>query len=157
MPRRRTSYIAGGFVCAALMAMSPVEAQTLCAEVDRIIAALSQKDMDLEGMTLTLPGHPEAEARCRVSLSLSGAKAAHCGWAFPYRAPEAQAGFEALLTAARTCVGADAPDLTDQPVNHPDAYALHQLTGQGRALGVSLKDKAGLQESFVFLRVMARE
>ena len=148
--------IAWGALCIALATGLPTAARPLCDGIARIAQALSEGAGAQAELSLILPGG-EVPAPCRVSQSLSGGKVAHCGWPFAYRAPEARQGFEALLEAALVCVGSEAEQNMDQPVNHPDAYDLVELRGQGRLLGVSLKDKAGLQQTYVFLRIAPGE
>lgn len=103
-------------------------------------------------LTLTLPG-TEMSTKCTRSLVLSGGSQVHCGWVFPYRAPEATVAFERLVRAVATCLGAEASMTADQDVNHPDFYDLQTFQSKGREIGVSLKDKAGLSETYVFLRI----
>ncbi len=81
----------------------------------------------------------------------------HCGWAFPYRAPEATAAFERLVTTIAACLGAEASVTADLDVNHPDFYDLRTFQSKGREIGVSLKDKAGLSETYVFLRIAVQD
>lgn len=103
-------------------------------------------------LTLTLPG-TEKSTKCTRSLVLSGGSQVHCGWAFPYRAPEATAAFERLVRTVAACLGTEASMTADQDVNHPDFYDLQTFQSKGREIGVSLKDKAGLSETYVFLRI----
>ena len=108
-----------------------------------------------DDLTLTLPGTQMATQRTR-SLVLSGGSHSqvHCGWAFPYRAPEANVAFERLMTAVSACRGAaEAIMMADQDVNHPDFYDLQTFQLKGQEIGVSLKDKAGLSETYIFLRI----
>ena len=100
-------------------------------------------------LTLTLPG-TEISTKCTRSLMLSGGSQVHCGWAFPYRAP---AAFERLVRTVAACLGTEASMTVDQDVNHPDFYDLQTFQSKGREIGVSLKDKAGLSETYVFLRI----
>jgi hypothetical protein len=45
----------------------------------------------------------------------------------------------------------------DKDVNHPDFYDLQTFQLNGLEIGVSLKDKAGLSETYIFLRIMASD
>ncbi len=90
---------------------------------------------------------------CKSSLMLSGGTQVHCGWAFPYRAPAAKDAFQGLLAAVTACSGGRVDTTADQDVNHPDYYDLQTFRWIDREIGVSLKDKAGLGETYVFLRV----
>ena len=78
-----------------------------------------------------------------------------CRWDFAYRAEEAQVAFDAMSGALATCAGPSGALTEDQPVNHPDSYALHRYMLQGREVALSLKDKAALGKSLIFLRVTA--
>ncbi len=98
---------------------------------------------------VTLPGF--GEVACKRSLGLSGARSLNCAWPFAYRVAEARAAFEALSADVENCaVPARAPA---PGVNHPDSYDLRLYSYQGGAVAVSLKDKAALRETYVFLRM----
>lgn len=103
-------------------------------------------------LILTLPGS-EMSTKCTRSLVLSGGSQVQCGWAFPYRAPEATTAFERLVRTVAVCLGTEASVTADQDVNHPDFYDLQTFQSKGREIGVSLKDKAGLSKTYVFLRI----
>lgn len=114
---------------------------------------LGTKSADL---TLTLPG-TDLPAQCTRSIVLSGGTQVHCGWAFPYRAPEAAAAFERLASEVAACLGGDASVTPDPDVNHPDFYDLQTFQLKGLEIGVSLKDKASLSNTYVFLRIAVPE
>lgn len=102
-------------------------------------------------MTLALPG-TDLTTVCTRSLMLSGGSQVHCGWAFPYRASAATGAFQQLLEKVKAC--ADGAQATADPdVNHPDFYELRTYRLSDHDVGVSLKDKAALGETYVFLRV----
>lgn len=103
-------------------------------------------------ISLTPPG-TDVIPKCTHSLMLSGGAQVHCGWAFPYRDPAATTVFEHLVTTVTNCLGEAARMTADQDVNHPDFYDLRTFQLNGREIGVSLKDKAALSETYVFLRV----
>ena len=103
-------------------------------------------------LILTLPG-TQMPTQCTRSLVLSGGSQVHCGWAFPYRAPEATVAFERLVATVSECLGAEATMTADPDVNHPDFYDLQTFQMKGQEIGVSLKDKAGLSETYIFLRI----
>lgn len=96
-----------------------------------------------------------AGASCTTSLLLGGAEQISCYWAYDYRSAEAQARFEELQAQIEMCLGKDAALPADLQVNHPDSYALRQYEGQGRRVALSLKDKAGLGNTLVFLNLSA--
>jgi len=102
--------------------------------------------------TLTLPETGKT-AECTRSRVLAGGSQMHCGWAFSYRSPAAAQAFEHLLVTVADCLGAAARVTADKTVNHPDFYDLQTFQFEGQEIGVSLKDKAALSETYVFLRV----
>jgi len=109
------------------------------------------------GGAVTLPLPLGTEGKCSTALALSGATSTHCAWPFAYRAPEAAAAFEALVAAVPGCLDTSAGGEHDQDVNHPDFYDLRIFRTAKGEVGVSLKDKGGLKETYVFLRVSPNE
>lgn len=109
-------------------------------------------DAQTDQLTLSLPDTGET-TDCTRALTLSGESQLHCGWAFSYRAPAATKAFQRLVKTVTDCLGAGATVTTDPRVNHPDSYHLQTFELEGREFGVSLKDKASLSKSIVFLRV----
>ncbi|MDA8746880.1 hypothetical protein N9M66_01570 [Litoreibacter sp.] len=92
------------------------------------------------------------KADCTTSLALSGKTSTHCAWPFAYRAPEAQQAFDALIAAVPACLNTTAVT-GDQDVNHPDFYYLRLFDVPLGQVGVALKDKGSLQQTYVFLHV----
>jgi hypothetical protein len=109
-----------------------------------------------DDLTLSLPG-TEMPALCTRSMALTGGTQVHCAWAFPYRSPAATAAFDRLVSAVAACLGAEASVTEDLHVNHPDFYDLQTFQLKGLEIGVSLKDKAGLSETYVFLRIAVQD
>ena len=93
---------------------------------------------------------------CAVSQELSGAKIYQCIWSRAYRAVDARSVFDDLVRKVKDCLGDAAQGTRDQPVNHPDSYELLEFQSQGRRVAVSLKDKAALNQTLVFLRIYSR-
>lgn len=75
-----------------------------------------------------------------------------CRWDFPYRADAAQAAFDAMSARLLACAGPDRLLADDQQVNHPDSYALNRYALRDKEVALSLKDKASLGKSLIFLR-----
>lgn len=98
---------------------------------------------------LTLPSGG-AETQCTRSLALGGGSQLHCGWAFDYRDAAAIDAFTQGLASLEGCFVQTTPD---QDVNHPDFYDLRLFEADGQEIGMSLKDKAALGQTYVFLRV----
>lgn len=90
---------------------------------------------------------------CTTSLQLGGGQQVQCGWPFAYRSEEATAAFTRLNDAVSACLGPDVAITQDQSVNHPDFYDLRLYRTNAQEIGVSLKDKAALQQTYVFLRL----
>ncbi len=76
-----------------------------------------------------------------------------CFWEFAYRNPAAQTFYQAMGDNVSGCLGAAAETPPEPGVNHPDSYALRQFAAEGRLISVSLKDKAQMDKSIVFLRI----
>lgn len=107
---------------------------------------------DKTDLSLRLPGGgPKTD--CTTSLMLTGGTQVHCGFGFAYRAPAATTAFEGLVNAVMDCLGDAVKVTADLDVNHPDFYDLQTFQLKGREIGVSLKDKATLSQTFVFVRV----
>lgn len=100
---------------------------------------------------VTFARSPAEVANCGRSLGLDGTKALHCGWPFGYRSADAGTAFEALLKGVGECAVAIA--MEPSIVNHPDSYDLRQFQLGTATVSVSLKDKAALEETYLFLRV----
>jgi hypothetical protein len=113
-------------------------------------------DAQSNDVSVTLPVSGEV-TKCTRSLVLSGGSQLNCGWAFTYRAPAASEAFENLIATITDCLGAAAHVTADLNVNHPDFYDLQTFRLEGQEIGISLKDKASLSETYIFLRVTLPE
>lgn len=91
---------------------------------------------------------------CQLALQLGGVTH-YCVWEYPFRAPEAASAYEHLSTALGACLGNRATERDDLGVNHPDTFSSRQFDIDGISVTVSLKDKAALGKSLIFIRVMA--
>ncbi|MCP5071700.1 MAG: hypothetical protein GY947_00185 [Rhodobacteraceae bacterium] len=147
-------------ILAALAWAAPAQSGTFCEGIAEIAepspqtspAALLQGllfDTELaEAMT------PEA-AECGTSRIENGLLV--CSWSFAYRADEATAAYARATKIARTCLTDNAVATVDQGVSHPDYYEATHFPVAGGDLAVSLKDKAALQTTLVFVRFRAGE
>lgn len=132
--------------CAAIILWAGnAHAETFCAEMQDGASQNTHVQM-----TLPVTGQT---TDCTRSLMLSGGVQLHCGWAFAYRAPAAAAAFESLVATVSNCLGEGAAVTADLNVNHPDYYDLQTFELGGREVGVSLKDKGALSQTYVFLRM----
>ena len=96
---------------------------------------------------------PEGDAVCGTSLALSGAVSNHCYWSFPYRSAASVQSFDAMVQRVANCASVDGRLYGGDMVNHPDTYDLRRFMVAGNIVNVSLKDKASLQKTIVFLRI----
>lgn len=133
-------------LCVALCLAGSAQAQVFCDQLAQVDVAASEQDQ-----SFALPDYTEAEAGCRVSLNMGGARSLHCMWAFDYRAAAAKEAFGALLDQMRACAAEDST--RDPDVNHPDFYDLRLFELGPREASISLKDKGALQQTLVFLTV----
>jgi hypothetical protein len=90
---------------------------------------------------------------CQTILLISGQYQRSCYRSYPYRSGDARAAFASIGFELADCLGAKAVQSVDRSVNHPDSYELHRYQLNGVEYAVSLKDKAALQQTLVFLRV----
>ena len=132
-------------LCCAIAVMASAASAELCRDI-RTIDGQSGETL------LTLPFTGQTTT-CMRSLILGGGAQLHCGWAFSYRADEASRAFDDLVSTVAECLGDEARITADLDVNHPDYYDLQTFSLDGREIGVSLKDKATLSETYVFLRI----
>lgn len=131
----------------SLAAPYSVSANPICAAVATLLGP------DASITQLTLPPPFSGSSKCSSALAQSGGRFTYCAWPFDYRAPVAHDAFKQLVDAVPTCLGLGVEGENDQKVNHPDFYDLQVFKSPQAEVSVSLKDKAGLQETYVFLRV----
>ena len=116
----------------------PLLAGTFCDALFRNDASLGQDD-----------------AKCSINLLQGGISQMSCHWDFSYRSTESLLRFEDIQAEIENCLGTDAALPADTQVNHPDSFELRQYEGQGARVALSLKDKAGLDQTLVFLSISA--
>lgn len=134
---------------ALLLWSGAANAQAFCAGIQSVPAQNAPVQMTLPDTGITTD--------CTRSLMLSGGVQLHCGWAFSYRAPAASEAFAQLVATVQSCLGDDAAVTVDLDVNHPDYYDLQTFQLGGREVGVSLKYKGALSQTYVFLRIALPE
>ncbi|MEM1162071.1 MAG: hypothetical protein AAGJ28_14145 [Pseudomonadota bacterium] len=127
--------------------------EELCRKLQRLVGAAGANFHAASHTTgrYILPG----AASCDMSLAPGGARSHDCLWSFGYRDAKAAEAFDAMLASAGACFPGGA-FVGDQSVNHPDFYDLQTLAVDGVEIKISLKDKAALQKTLVFLRVVGR-
>ena len=117
------------------------------------MAATTGVEVQAETIRGFLTGLGTSPATCSFSLDTHGAKSANCNWAFSYRSAEATGAFQDMLAELSVCADMASGIETDQPVNHPDFYDLRLMRIAGGEMGLSIKDKAALLQTLVFLRL----
>ena len=105
---------------------------------------------DRQNLHVAFPNAEAMATDCGLVRELGGARAVFCTWEFAYREEAAEAAFAVLTAQVKACRGD--PISAEAPVNHPDSYEL--LTFEDGA-SVGLKDKVGLGETHVILRVQS--
>lgn len=151
---RRTFALPSLMLSLALMLSTVADkgahAADLCTE---ITALVGQAQSNFEG-TDAKPVSPDplsGAGSCSLSLSLSGAKAYHCAWEYPFRSDDARTAFADVNDRLQTCFGGEAVISRDQSVNHPDSYDQYRYSLQQVTVSASIKDKSALQQTIVFV------
>ncbi|EBA02046.1 hypothetical protein RB2150_10649 [Rhodobacterales bacterium HTCC2150] len=106
-------------------------------------------------LALCLCGAAQADGPCDNTTECT-ADSLTCTWAFPYRAKEADNKFKKTLFDIQTCLGPNAKSNKDTGVNHPDSYDLWVIESDRTTARVSLKDKAALEKTYVFLQLIPK-
>lgn len=94
--------------------------------------------------------------RCSTSKTLGGGSSEDCFWRFEFRSERAIAGFAKLADHLKACSAYFSSD-PEPRVNHPDSFEQVHATMGTVGLRLSLKDKAALSESLVFLKRRMRK
>ena len=137
--------------CSSLFwTVSGASAGADCERLHAVLGAVAAGQAAETELSTLLDSAPEAS--CDTFVALGASPSRYCRWQFDYRAADSETIFSNLTSAFETCFGADSTRPADRSVNHPDTYHLRQFELDGWVVSVSLKDKAGLQASFVFLR-----
>lgn len=101
-------------------------------------------------VALAIEGAPILNMECSRSIALGGATSHSCAKGFAYRSEAAHETFAQMLQDVAGCA---TPIMNRAPsVSHPDSYDLRQFETPHMIVSVSLKDKASLSETYVFLR-----
>ncbi|WP_152912319.1 hypothetical protein [Candidatus Rhodobacter oscarellae] len=91
-------------------------------------------------------------ATCRDALTETGA-GGFCQWGYAYRSEAARAGFARQVAKLTECFPDAAPQPSPHRVNHPDTHDVRLFDLGDTRITISLKDKARLGKSFVFMQV----
>lgn len=121
-----------------------------CTPLNTLVAQATSATEDPQ--TLSALSEQLKAEQCGTALNETAAREIHCRWSFDFRSDEAVEMQDRLASDIRDCL--DASTISpEQGVNHPDTYDQQRFRTADTALSVSLKDKAALQQSFVFLRI----
>ena len=120
-----------------LATFASAEAPNSCELVDTL-EAFNQSDMSPHGF------------RCVPFKGQVSGRGVACSLAYSYRSEEAGMLANRLWDTLTFCRSGNSL-LDDQPVNHPDSYLLKTWNTDEGVFRVSIKDKAALETSFVFL------
>ena len=129
---------------------------TFCSVLERHIGQLPGHDYTMSSEELFSAGDLGEvldlnPASCEILPSSQNPLS--CTWQFPYRSDDAAEGFSQLRDLIDICVSDPTDFIKDQNVNHPDYYEAYHYEWLGHTVSVSIKDKSGLQETLVFLRI----
>ncbi|MEM7223897.1 MAG: hypothetical protein AAF495_13005 [Pseudomonadota bacterium] len=138
-------------------ASGAARAQDLCAEIEQLVDQSRTQFVEITAETQD-GGAREAAmkisgaASCRVMKGLNG-NLYRCAWEFPHQASEAYNTFDSFVSRVGDCLGDQATQHEDKSVNHPDYFALTRYELPEAKVSVSVKDKAALGLTYVFIRV----
>ncbi|WP_420860938.1 hypothetical protein [Algirhabdus cladophorae] len=128
------------------VAAQPAAALVDCDALKRLVS-LVQEDQFQSATTV------EGATFCQTSKDPSGVAVFHCGWGYDYRSPGAEAAFSDLLFNVEACWPSVTATPQRAPVNHPDSFDQRLYDLNRAQISVSLKDKARLAETYVFIAV----
>ena len=123
------------------------DSQTICAALQSLHHAVRNQSAS--------PPQSQGFDTCERVQTAGGAQEIHCRWRFSYRDVAAMAWFEDLTAGVTTCLKDAVPEPREPGVNHPDMYLLQEFADPQTTIYTSLKDKAVLDSTFVFLRLAA--
>lgn len=135
---------------------SPAYGAPLCSALNTLLAGISTGDVSrsaVEPLLLNQSAGVSDPEVCGKTRTLSGSSSHHCAWSFPYRSDHAVEVFEGLGSSFQACLSDGAVHGSDPLVNHPDSYDTRIFNLGDRMAILSLKDKAALQKTYVFVRV----
>lgn len=95
-------------------------------------------------------GVPLERSTCSIYQTQLGRPAISCNWPFPYRDKAAEELAQSLWWELQSCRAGEA-QAADIQVNHPDSFMLSVWQTDDAIFRLSIKDKAGLGQTYVFL------
>ena len=148
-------------IAGVLATIGAAQAEDFCQRIDQLIVQSRSHFAEISSKPDGGTGaHDEPMAIagasfCTLAKTLDGA-IYHCGWEFPYRAERAYETFDEFVRGVDDCIGQRAALHSDHSVNHPDFYDLRRFELEQTDVSVSVKDKAALGRTIVFIRVQNR-
>ena len=146
---------------AFLATLGAARADDFCRNIDHLI------DQSRSGFA-NIAAEPKGDAGDHEArLTLAGASTClvtrkskrswyHCTWTFPLRAQRATDSFDAFAGKLDGCLAQRATIHNDRSVNHPDSYTARRYDLEQAEVSLSVKDKAALGNTFIFIRVQGR-
>lgn len=126
----------------------PVFAQ----DCDALKAQLSTR----QGLDTYLHQETGKEVICAIALQTNGQTSTYCYAIFDYRSEQANDAFKQLQSKLSSCFSPLKAQGAGDIVNHPDSFDQKQYCADQNDLSLSLKDKATLNQTLVFLRLDQR-
>ncbi len=139
-------YQASSLMIALIIVATPVSGQDM-STCPTLAPIFTSKGSDLDTIAVATGADS-----CTGELGLNSQKSLVCRWDFDFRENASSALFQALITEAQSCFGADTELAADKQVNHPDSYTLKRFQVGELVLNISLKDKTALEKTLVFVR-----
>ena len=116
-----------------------------------VLAPTTVQAAGCERLTQIESGATPENAICRTYLTAEGTVGTSCHWPFAYRSGEAVTFADTLWQQISSCREGELEG-QENSVNHPDSYALRTWAAASGVYRVSVKDKAQLNGTYVFLR-----
>lgn len=135
-------------------------ANTLCQALEKLEQHPAASDQVVSSAALFSPSDYSPALKANptdCTLSPASQYLLVCTWQFSYRSPIATSGFTELRNLIAGCIDDPSKVTKDQNVNHPDYYEAYFYDFRRHALSVAIKDKVGLQSTFVFMRMKSAD
>lgn len=141
--------LCGGVAGLAALLMLPTIA-IACAAFEDVVQKASENYASSPGSPIKIYGI--IPNTCDIATSPDGIRIYHCRWDYTYREPAAVELMRTINIEIQKCLGVQSRKIEDG-VNHPDTYEQRLFRLGDINISLSLKDKAALNQSFVFLRI----
>ncbi len=150
--------IAAAAACLCSIPAPAALAQDLCSDIEFLIEQSKIGFQAVGGTPQGEPGTHDAtfllpEASQCVVVMQTQRRTYRCRWVYAYRDKRAYDDYDGFAGSLRQCFGAMAKEHVDRNVNHPDFYAARRYVMAQGEVKVSVKDKAALGSTFVFISV----